>query len=425
VEQITEAVAARVPPPVRRTLFWTLGLGAFGLAFSITTTAAYLPPLLQRFTDSGSLIGLVLGAEGVFALALSPVIGPWSDTFHTPLGRRRPFMLAALGPLGFCLLLMPFMPNLWTTTLIVLAFFFAYYVYEPPYRGLYPDLLPQSTYGRAQGIQHVLRGIALGTALVGGGFLLKLWRPAPFVLAAFVTTAACGAAILWVREDGGHGRVFEGVGAYFKRSWCIVKEEADVRRFLLANAAWEGTFAAARTFVVLYVIDGLQQSKAISSALLGGVATGYVIAALIAGRLGDRFGLARVIFYASFIYGLGFLMAGTAQSWHNWYFALIVPLSVAGGTVMTLAWGLLFKLMPLEHRGAISGLATTTKGLGLLLGAPIAGLAIDLARPYLQATDGYQILWPVCGIPILAAIPLVYRLMRVEAANDTRIRTAG
>ena len=36
---------------------------------------------------------------------------------------------------------------------------------------------------------------------------------------------------------------------------------------------------------------------------------------------------------------------------------------------------------------------------------------------YLQATDGYQIIWPVCGIPILAAIPLVYRLMRVEPSG--------
>src|ERR687883_1939367 len=250
------AEAAARPRAVRRTLFWTLGLGAFGLAFSITTTSVALPPLLHTFTGSGTLIALVLGAEGVFALLLSPVIGPWSDTFHTPLGRRRPFMLAALGPLGFCLLLMPFMPNLWTTTLIVLAFFFAYYVYEPPYRGLYPDLLPPWTYGRAQGIQHVLRGIALGTALVGGGFLLKAWHAAPFVLAVFVTTAACGAAILFVSEDGGHGRVFEGVAAYFKRSWCILREEPEVRRFLLANAAWEGTFAAARTFVVLYVIKG-------------------------------------------------------------------------------------------------------------------------------------------------------------------------
>jgi hypothetical protein len=81
---------------------------------------------------------------------------------------------------------------------------------------------------------------------------------------------------------------------------------------------------------------------------------------------------------------------------------------------MTLAWGLLFKLMPPEHRGAVSGLATTTKGLGLLLGAPVAGAAIDLARPFLSSTSGYQILWPVCGIPVLAAIPLVARMMRAE-----------
>jgi MFS family permease len=413
---VTAEASARAPT-VQRRLFWILGFGAFGLAFSITTTAAYLPPLLHRFTDSGTLIGLVLGAEGVFALLLSPVIGPWSDSFHTPLGRRRPFMLAALGPLGFCLLLMAFMPNLWTTTLIVLAFFFAYYVYEPPYRGLYPDLLPPETYGRAQGVQHVLRGIALGAALVGGGFLLKAWHAAPFVLAAFVTTAACAAPILLIREDGGHGRVFEGVRAYFRRSWSILKEQREVRRFLLANAAWEGTFAAARTFVVLYVIDGLHQSKAISSALLGAVATGYVIAAVLASKLGDRFGIARVIFWSSVVYGSGFLVAGIATTWHDWYFALIVPVSVAGGLVMTLAWGLLFKLMPEEHRGAVSGLATTTKGLGLLLGAPVAGAAIDIARPYLDATDGYQILWPVCGIPILAALPIVYRMMRIEPSG--------
>ena len=81
---------------------------------------------------------------------------------------------------------------------------------------------------------------------------------------------------------------------------------------------------------------------------------------------------------------------------------------------MTLAWGLLYKIVPVEHRGAVSGLATTTKGIGLLIGAPVAGLAIDLAGPYLQATDGYQVLWPICGLPILAAIPLLVRLMEIE-----------
>jgi MFS family permease len=219
--------------------------------------------------------------------------------------------------------------------------------------------------------------------------------------------------------------VFAGVFAYVKQSWSILREEADVRRFLIANAAWEGTFAAARSFVVLYVIEGLHETKAISGAILGAVATGYVIAALVAGRLGDRFGLARVIFIASFVYGGGYLVAGTATTWHTWYFGLIVPVAIAGGTVMTLAWGLLFKLMPSRHRGAISGLATTTKGLGLLLGAPLAGVAIDLARPYLHATDGYQVLWTVCAVPILVVTPLVYRLIKVEPATSTGVPLVG
>src|ERR1044071_7978879 len=192
--------ASIVPLPQRRRgLPWVLGLGAFGLAFSLTTTSAYLPPLLEHFTASRTLIAVILGSEGIFALTLPLVVGPWSDTFQTPMGRRRPFMFVALGPLGFCLALIAFMPSLWLTTLILLAFFFAYYVYEPPYRGLYPDLLPPSAYGRAQGIQHVLRGIALGAALVGGGFLLKVWHAAPFVLAAFITTGACAAPILFIR----------------------------------------------------------------------------------------------------------------------------------------------------------------------------------------------------------------------------------
>jgi MFS family permease len=410
--------------PVQRRLLWTLGLGAFGLAFSITTISVALPPLLHTFTKSGSLIGLVIGAEGFFALTLSPIVGPWSDSFHTPLGRRRPFMLVGLGPMAFCLLLVPFMPNLWTTSLLVLAFYFAYYLYEPPYRGLYPDVLPPSSYGRAQGVQHVLRGIALGIALVGGNFLLKVWQPAPFLTAALVTSAACGLTILLVREDGGHGRVFEGFWAYIKQSWNIFWQEGDVRRFLLANSAWEGTFAAARSFVILYVIDGLHESKTVSGEILAAVAVGYVIAAIFAGRLGDRFGLARVIFFASFVYGTGLLVGGLAEQWHTWYFGLIVPVAIAGGTVMTLAWGLLYKIVPAQHRGAVSGLATTTKGIGLLIGAPVAGIAIDLARPHLHATSGYQILWPVCALPILGAIPLLVRLMQVED-ESARVEPSG
>jgi MFS family permease len=401
-------------PTGRGALYWSLGLGAFGLAFSITTTAAYLPPLLGRFTDSTSLIAVVLAAEGIFAIALPLVIGPWSDTFQTPIGRRRPFMAAALPPMAFCLLLMGFMPNFWLTALVVFAFFFAYYLYEPPYRGLYPDLLPQWTYGRAQSVQHALRGLALGGALVGGGFLFHVWSPSPFLLASAMTVLSCGGCVALVREHGGATRVFRGVRAYLSSNLAIVRDEVDVRRFLIANAAWEGSFAAARTFVVLYITRGLGQSGDVAATLLTVIAGGYLVAALVSGPVGDRFGLARVITLASVVYGSGYVAAGAAQQWHDWYYAVVFPVAAAGGTVMTLAWGLLFKLMPAEQRGAIAGLATTTKGFGLIVGPLAAGIAIDVLSPYLQATQGYEVLWPICGVPILLAIPLVRSLISVE-----------
>ena len=166
-----EALSPEVPAPSPGRLIWILGLGAFGLAYSITTVAAYLPPVLAKFTDSSTLIGLVLAAEGAFAFFIPFLVGPMSDSTQTPLGRRRPYMLLALGPMAVTLALVAFMPNLLLTALALFGFFFAYYVYEPPYRGLYPDVLPPEVFGRSQGVQHLFRG--LGARLRPG------WRRLP------------------------------------------------------------------------------------------------------------------------------------------------------------------------------------------------------------------------------------------------------
>ncbi len=198
----------------------------------------------------------------------------------------------------------------------------------------------------------------------------------------------------------------------------MLRRNPDVGRFLVANTAWEGAFAGARTFAVLYVTVGVAQPLTTSTAVLGAVAAGYIVAALLIGRVGDRFGLARVILVASTIYGIGLVCGGFATSWETWYLAVVFVVAIAGGAVMTLAWGLLFKLMPPGDRGAISGLATTTKGLGLLIGPLVAGAAIEILRGPLSETQGYQAVWPVLGIPVLAVLPFVAMLVRAEAGVD-------
>jgi MFS family permease len=416
---------ALAPTGVRPRLIWSLGLGAFGLAWSVTTVAAYLPPLLRDFTESETLIGLVLASEGAFALLLPFLVGPMSDATRTSIGRRRPFMLLALGPMAVTLAAVAFMPDLLTTALALSAFYFAYYVYEPPYRGLYPDCLPESVFGRSQGVQHLFRGVALGGALVGGGFLLRVWEPFPFVLAAGVTLLACGAVLVLVREPEPRGRPYARLRTFLAAPWRIVRRERNVRRFLIANTAWEATFAGMRTFVVLYVIEGLDEPLYVSSVILAVIGGSYVVAAAASARFGDRFGLGNVILGASVVYGVGLMLAGLAQSWHWWYLGLIAPVAVAGGTVMTLAWGLLFKLMPRGDRGAITGLATTTKGVGLIVGPLAVGAAIDLFHGVLESTDGYAIVWPAVGIPVLAVIPLVTLLAEAENRLDGLAKDMG
>jgi MFS family permease len=409
-----------------RGLIWSLGLGAFGLAWSITTVAAYLPPLLKEFTDSRTLIGLVLAAEGAFAFSLPLLVGPMSDATQLPLGRRRPFMVLALAPMAVCLGLLPFMSSLEATALALFGFFFAYYIYEPPYRGLYPDKLPDHTFGRSQGVQHLYRGVALGGALVGGGFLLDVWEPFPFLLAAGITLLACGAVVVLVHEEPAAPPQYERFRSILAAPWRVVRREKNVRRFLIANAAWEGTFAGMRTFVVLYIIDGLDQPLWVSSSVLAVVAVGYVAAALLAGRWADEFGIGNVMLGASVVYGLGLLFATFARQWHWWFYGLIAPVAMAGGTVMTLAWALLFKVMPRTDRGTITGLATTTKGIGLLIGPLAVGGAIDIFHPYFRSTDGYAAIWPVVAIPVLAVIPLVALLAEAEGSlRDTARRSAS
>jgi MFS family permease len=405
--------------PVNKVV-WSLGLGAFGLAWSITTVAAYLPPLLGSFTESSTLVGLVLAAEGVFAFFLPLLVGPMSDATQMSLGRRRPFMLLALGPMAVSLSLVAFVHSFIGIALALFAFFFAYYLYEPPYRGLYPDLLPDTYFGRAQGVQHLFRGAALGGALVGGGFLLHVWQPFPFLLAAGITLLACGAVVLLVQEPPAGPPQYERLRTFLAAPLRVVARERNVRYFLVANTAWEATFAGMRTFVVLYILRGLGESLYVSSTVLAVVAAGYVIAAAIATRFGDHWGLGNVILGASVVYGTGLLGAGLATTWHWWFYGFIFPVAMAGGTVMTLAWGLLFKVSPSTDRGTITGLATTTKGIGLIVGPLVAGGAIDIMAPYLESTQGYAALWPTMAIPILAAIPFVLKLAEAESKLTNR-----
>lgn len=387
---------------------WRLAVGVVGLAWSLTTVAAYLPPVLHRYTHSRTVIGALLAVEGLVALGVPLLVGPLSDRTHTRFGARRPWLLAALPPMIAALAFLAVAGSLAATGAVLALFYVAYYVYETPYRSMYPDRIDARKLGRAMGAQHLLRGAAIGLALVLGGVLLQVARPLPFALAAAIVLAGGVGVVLLTEPEDADAR---GDALAPLR---IVREDRDVRLFLIVNTAWETTFAGMRTFVVLYVVRGLHQPLYVSSVILGAVAAGYLVAAVGVGRLGDRVGLTRVILVASFVYGVGLVAGAFPRHWHWFYLALVFLVAIAAGAVMTLAWGLLYTLMGREDEGAVAGLATMTKGIGIVVGPLVTGGAIDLLKGVFTTTDGYAAMWPVLAVPILAAIPLLFPLRRAE-----------
>ena len=387
---------------------WRLGIGVVGLAWSLTTVAAYLPPILHRYTHSQTVIGAVLALEGLVAVAVPLVVGPLSDRTSTRFGARRPWLVAALLPMVASLVLVGEAGSLVATAAVLAVFYVAYYVYETPYRSMYPDRISSGRLGRAMGAQHLLRGAAICLALVLGGLLLGIGRPLPFVLSAAIVLAG-GVAVVALTEPADAKGAGDALAPL-----RILRSEPSVRLFLIANTAWEITFAGMRTFVVLYVVRGLDEPLYVSSVILGTVAAGYLVAALVAGRLGDRVGLTRVMLVAAAVYGVGLLAGVLPKQWHWYYLALVFVVAVAAGALMTLAWGVLYKLMPDEDEGSVAGLATMTKGIGIVFGPLLAGGAIDLLRGVLSSTDGYAAMWPTLAVPVLASLPLLVRLKGAE-----------
>ena len=401
-----------------------LGLPTLGLALSITVVSTYLPVVAHDLGSSTTIIGLIIGGEGMMALFLPLWVGVWSDRLKTPIGGRLPFMVVATPPAAAALVLLGFADTLGLVAILVAVFFFGYFVAYEPYRALYPDLVTDDVVGRSQGNQAVWRGGGTALAIIAGGLLFGLWHPAPF-LAAAVILAGTVAAFAWavVREgDLDQIEVDEGDESLLERVRgvvTIVRARRELRLFLFANALWELAIAALKTFVVLYITRGLGHGVAFASLVVGGVSLFLLGGAIVSGRLADRLGAGRVMEVALWIFGVGLLVPFLVTN--EWIVAVAAPIIGVGGAVlMTLPFALLMPLMPDHHHGALTGYYSLSRGLGITLGPLIAGASIQAFSGVLTATSGYSAVWGVCALSVLGSIPLLRALLRTEPVLGRR-----
>jgi MFS family permease len=384
-----------------------LGVPTFALALGITTVSTYLPVLAEEFTKSSIAVGLLIGGEGLMALWLPLVVGSWSDRLRTPLGSRLPFIIAATPPLVIALAVLGFVHSIAVAAVVVAVFFVGYFVAYEPYRALYPDLVDNEIAGRAQSTQAIFRGLGTFLALLGGGLLISISDPLPFIAAAVIVGACMGAfaatGVRYRRRERSRGEP-DVVQTAIRVADLLRCCGNRLRAFLVANALWELALAALKTFIVLYVTETLGFSLAGSSGVIAAAALIVLVGAVVSGPLGDRYGRALVMRWSLALYGLGLLVpfATTATA----PLLVAVPLiAFGGGVTMSLPYALLIPMMPAGAHGAATGLYSLSRGIGISLGPLLGGVAIEAAG------EDYRWVWLVCSAAIVASI-LVMRPLR-------------
>ena len=93
-------------------------------------------------------------------------------------------------------------------------------------------------------------------------------------------------------------------------------------------------------------------------------------------------------------------------------------MAIGGGAIMALPYAILMPLMPDEEHGTLTGVYSFSRGMGTWLGPLLAGLAITALAGVFKSTHGYQAMWLVCSVSVLASLPLVRKLdARTEGAR--------
>lgn len=106
----TEASAAA--PPITPRLKMAFGLGSTAEAVVITTTSSFLLIFYNQVRGlSPEMVGVALSLGLIVNAIFDPLVGSWSDRTRSRLGRRHPFMFAAILPGALCFFLVFNPPN--------------------------------------------------------------------------------------------------------------------------------------------------------------------------------------------------------------------------------------------------------------------------------------------------------------------------
>jgi Na+/melibiose symporter-like transporter len=262
---------------------------------------SYVPPLLQRHLSSSTWIGAAMGIDNVLALCLVPIIGALSDGARTRVGRRVPFVLAALPftVLGFAAI--PFADRLGLMVLLaaMIVLDVAMAVWRAPFTALLAELVPSVHRSKTEGILGVAMCIGAMLMLGSARSLAARDGSLPFVLAAVLVAGVWVVYCVLLREPihdrGSQTLTTRAAVAPFRAlREAFTSGSGRARLFFAACLLFQMAFQSFSSWFTLHGSERFHTTVADASLGFIAVAVSTLVGSVPAGWLGAQYGRRRM-----------------------------------------------------------------------------------------------------------------------------------
>jgi Na+/melibiose symporter-like transporter len=344
---------------------------------------SYVPPLLERHLSSSAWIGAAMGIDNVLALLLVPIIGALSDATHTRLGRRVPFVLAALPFTVVALAAIPYADRLGLVALLtaMIILDIAMAVWRAPFSALLAELVPSVHRSKTEGILGVAMCIGAMMMLGSARSLASRNAALPFVLAAGVV------AIVWIIHSALLREPMHDAGSQTPTTKVAVAPLRSLRQAFTAGGGRAPVFFAGcllfqmafQSFSSWFTLHGSERfHTTVADVSLGfiAVAISTLVGSIPAGWLGARYGRRRMSLVGIAGMALACVVLNLVPSLTTavlvlFVFGLSWSLPVANLTPMALELG------TAARAGSLAGAFLLVQSLAGIIGPATVGLWFD------------------------------------------------
>ncbi|MFO0985019.1 MAG: MFS transporter [Planctomycetota bacterium] len=295
-----EGVSCKTAPPAAMPWRAALLLACGNLAVGAISPLydSYVPPLLERHLTSSLMVGAMMGVDNAIMLCVVPMVGVWSDRTRTRLGRRMPFVLAALPVAAVALAALPladlrgFLPLLLAMIILNLALA----AWRAPFSALLAELIPSVHRSMVGGLFAATMCLAAMLVLGGSRTLYERDARLPFLLAAMLVLLVWLVQLCWLREPRLRARASDGASpaSPLRALRDVLRAgEGAALRFFLACLFFHVAFQSFSSWFTTHGAARFGVSVADCSIGFIAVAVATLAGSLPAGGLGRRFGRRR------------------------------------------------------------------------------------------------------------------------------------